>query len=213
MRFKDRIDAAEKLLPHLKKYASAKDTIIAAIPRGSLQMGFELHKELNLPLDIVVTKKIPYPGNEEYAIGSIGPGGEVLLNKNEIGYSQISDEYLKKQKEELTAEIKKRYALYRGTPEIPSFKGKTVILIDDGIATGFTMKAAVEYLKHTQAAKIVVAVPVSAVDAAHEIKELADEFICLDTPAFFYAVGQFYENFPQVSDEEAKKYLEKSRKT
>lgn len=213
MRFKDRIDAAKKLLPHLKKFASAKDTVIAAIPRGSLQMGFELHKALKLPLDIVATKKIPYPGNEEYAIGSIGPGGEVLINKNEVGYAQIDEEYIKKQKKELTAAIKKRYALYRGTPEIPSFKGKTVILIDDGIATGFTMKAAIEYLRHTQAAKIVVVVPVSAADAAHEIKGLTDEFICLSTPAIFYAVGQFYDDFPQVSDEEAKNYLEKSRKT
>ena len=223
MTFKDRFEAARKLAPKLEKYKNAPDTVILAIPRGSLQMGYELSGLLNLPLDIVVTKKIPAPGNEEYAIGSIGPDGEALLNKDEVRYYGIPDSYIDSVKAKLMEDIYRRYETYRkklpaaGIPAktaalIPSFKDKTVILIDDGIATGFTMKAALDYLRRDGVKKIVVAVPVAAADSAQEIKNMADEFICLSVPFFFAAVGQFYESFPQVSDEEAIVYLEKANK-
>lgn len=218
MIFRDRIDAARKLAPRLEKYKDAPDTLILAIPRGSLQMGYELAGLLNLPLDIVVTKKIPAPGNEEYAIGSIGPDGVALLNESEVKAYAIPDSYLKAIKKKLMEEIRRRYAIYRkslqaaGGNAIPDFGGKTVILIDDGIATGFTIKAAIGYLKREKVKRLVVAVPVSAADSAGEIKSMVDEFICLSEPFFFSAVGQFYEYFPQVSDEEAVRYLERANK-
>lgn len=217
MHFADRIDAARELAPKLAHYKNARDTYILAIPRGSLQMGYELSKILHLPLDIVVTKKVPHPQNEEYAIGAIAPDGEVLLNPAEA--ARTSPAYIEETKGELLEEIKRRYHMYRknmGTPDagnIPSFRGKTVIIIDDGIATGFTMKAAILYLQRQKAAKIVVAVPVAAPDSAREIATMADELICLDTPVFFAAVGQFYEEFPQVSDEEAAAFLGKAVKS
>ena len=233
MTFKDRFDAARKLAPKLNKYKNAPDTVILAIPRGSLEMGYELSGILNLPLDIVVTKKIPAPGNEEYAIGSIGPDGEALLNEDEVKAYGIPDSYLEAIKSKLMEDINRRYATYRKNltsahpadktavaPEaakgpaniIPDFAGKTVILIDDGIATGFTMKAAIQYLKRNNIKKLIVAVPVAASDSAQQIKYMVDEFICLSVPFFFAAVGQFYEYFPQVTDEQAADYLEKANK-
>jgi putative phosphoribosyl transferase len=217
MNFTDRIDAAKKLIPYLSRYKNAKDTYILAIPRGSLEMGYELSKALNLPLDIVVTKKIPAPGNEEYAIGAIAPDGGTLLNNEVVQYYDVPKSYIEDVKAELIEKIQFRYKSYRkglkNAPhvdpktQIPSFNDKTVIIIDDGIATGFTMKAAIEYLRRDGVKKIVVAVPVAAPDSASEIEKIVDEFICLDKPLFFAAVGQFYDNFNQVSDEEAAEFL------
>ncbi|MBU0668285.1 phosphoribosyltransferase [Patescibacteria group bacterium] len=213
MHFEDRIEAAKQLVPKLEKYKNATATYILAIPRGSLEMGYELSKTLHLPLDIVVTRKIPAPGNEEYAIGSVAPDGGTLLNEEAVRGYGISPEYINNEKDRLLVEIKRRYKMYRAPADnniIPSFTGKTVIIIDDGIATGFTMKAAISYLRREKVKKIVVAVPVAAPDTAKEIADMVDEFICLSTPMFFAAVGQFYENFPQVSDEEAANFLKKA---
>lgn len=210
MTFKDRLDAAGQLVPKLSHYKDKPDTVILAIPRGALQMGYPLSQQLNLPLDIVVTKKIPAPGNEEYAIGAITPDGEALLNEEVVSSMHISEGYIEGVKKNLTKKIESRYKKY--DQEIPSFKDKTVIIIDDGIATGFTMQAAIKYLRREGVRRIVVAVPVAAPDSAKTIKEMVDEFICLSIPPFFGAVAQFYEIFPQVEDEEAIDFLKKSRK-
>lgn len=211
MVFKDRFDAAQKLLPYLLKYKGADSTVILAIPRGSLQIGYELSHALQLPLDIIATKKIPAPMNEEYAIGSIDPDGIPLLNGEEVARYSISNTYLDGIKKSLLTAIQKRYTYYRGEEKIPSFRDKTVILVDDGIATGYTIKAAIAYLRRNGVSKLVVAVPVSAADSAKEIKNLVDELICLSTPLFFEAVGEFYEQFPQVSDEEARQFLQRAK--
>jgi len=216
MFFQDRIDAAKKLASALEHYKAAPDTVILAIPRGSLEMGYQLSQDLNLPLDIVVTKKIPAPENEEYAIGAVAPDGEVMMSQEIISAYNVPSSYIEEAKKKLLEKMHERYERYRreisqqDESKIPSFKGKTVIIVDDGIATGFTMKAAIHYLKREKVKKVVVAVPVSAPDSAQEIKSMVDELICLDTPAFFGAVGQFYENFPQVSDEEAANFLKKA---
>ena len=205
--FKDRVDAARKLVPALEKYKDNKDAILLAIPRGALQLGAVLRDELKIPLDIVVTKKIGAPGNEEYAIGSVAPDGSVDVNEDAVSMYGIPESYIQDEAQRLKHVIKRRYEEYRGSSELPDLKGKIVIVVDDGIATGFTTRAAVRYIRSQKPKKIVLAVPVAARDAYEKLKSEVDEMICLETPENFYAVGQFYEIFPQVEDGEAKKLL------
>ncbi|MBI5152109.1 phosphoribosyltransferase [Candidatus Peregrinibacteria bacterium] len=205
MIFKDRFDAANKLAPLLEKYKGASDTLLAAIPRGAVEIGSVLSAKLNLPLTIVITKKIGAPGNPEYAIGAVAPDGEVILNPDAKGL--ISSEYLASEAKRLFEEIRKKYLIFAGSENPPDFANKTVIILDDGIATGSTVLAAIKYLKRAGSRKIVVAVPVAAEDSLKKIQAEADEVICLYAPDWFSAVGQFYENFRQVEDEEVKQYL------
>ncbi|MFH0838165.1 MAG: phosphoribosyltransferase family protein [Patescibacteria group bacterium] len=207
MKYLNRKDAAEKLFPKLEKYKGNKDAILLAIPRGALEIGEVLRNKLKLPLDIVVTKKIGAPGNEEFAIGVVDPDGRHSCNENVLATYGIPMRYVEEEAERLKHVIKRRYEDYRGSPTPPDLKGKTCIIVDDGIATGHTTEAAVDYLRRQKAKKIVLAVPVSAVDAAARLEKKVDEFICLERPDDFYAVGQFYSDFPQVSDEEAKEIL------
>jgi len=206
--FEDRRKAAEKLSEALKEYKGNKDAIILAIPRGALEIGEVLREKLELPLDIVVTKKIGAPGNEEFAIGVVGPDGQYSCNEDVLATYGIPMSYVKEEAERLKHVIKRRYEDYRGSATPPDLKGKTCIIVDDGIATGHTTEAAVQYLRRQKAKKIVLAVPVSAVDSAARLEKEVDEFICLERPRDFFAVGQFYDIFPQVSDEEAKEILD-----
>ncbi len=205
--YKDRYDAARKLIPKLEKYKGDKDAIILAIPRGALEMGVVLRDKLGLPLDIVVTKKIGAPGNEEYAIGSVGPDGSVQANKEVVASYGIPQSYIDDEAKRLQHVIRRRYEEYRGDPTPPDLKGKTVIVVDDGIATGFTTLAAVQYIRKQNPQKIVLAVPVAATDSHKKLEKEVDEMICLDVRSDFFAVGQFYQNFSQVEDEEAKRLL------
>lgn len=205
--FKDRQDAAEKLIPKLEKYKGNKDAIILAIPRGALEMGAVLRDKLNLPLDIVVTKKIGAPGNEEYAIGVVGPDGESQINEGVVRMYGIPKSYIDDEAQRLKHAIKRRYEDYRGDPNPPDLKNKICIVVDDGIATGFTTLAAIQYIRRQKPEKIVLAVPVSAVDSHDKLKKEVDEMICLSVREDFFAVGQFYETFGQVEDDEAIKLL------
>lgn len=209
--FLDRFDAAHQLVPKLKKYQGKKDTLILAIPRGALEIGSVLASQLKLPLDIVVTKKIGAPGNPEYALGAVAPDGGYELNEEVARAYGISQKYLVREIEELKKEIKRRYQEYRDDPKPPSIKGKTIILIDDGIATGFTTLIAVRYLKRQKARKIILAAPVAPPDSAAKLRKEVDEFICLSEPLDFGAVGQFYQTFDQVSDQEAREILKKTK--
>lgn len=206
-KFTNRKKAAEKLAEALKKYKGDKDAVILAIPRGALQIGEVLSDKLNLPLDIIVTKKIGAPGNEELAIGVVDPDGNVGCEEEFLKKVGIPMSYIEDEAQRLRHVIRRRYEDYRGDAEPPVLKEKICIVVDDGIATGHTTEAAVRYLKNQKAKKIVLAVPVSAVDAAKRLEKECDEFICLERPEVFYAVGQFYEDFPQVSDEEAARIL------
>jgi predicted phosphoribosyltransferase len=185
----------------LSKYNGKKNVIILAIPRGALQIGEVLHRELKAPLDIIVAKKIPHPMSEEYAIGAVGPGGEWFVNPESS--ADVAPEYIEAQRCRLEAAVEEKYRRYRGERPRPDLKGKTVIIVDDGIATGSTMLAAIHVIRKQQPAKIVVAVPVGPPDTVRRIAEQADEMICLLTPPMFFAIGAFYENFVQVEDEEA----------
>lgn len=207
MKYKDRKEAAEKLSEALKAYKGQKDAIILAIPRGALEIGEVLREKLELPLDIVVTKKIGAPGNEEFAIGVVDPSGHVICDESSLRAYGIPMSYVEDEAQRLKHMIKRRYEDYRGSPTPPDLKGKTCIIVDDGIATGHTVEAAVDYLRAQKVKKVVLAVPVSARDSATRLEKKVDEFICLERPENFFAVGQFYKDFPQVSDEQAIRIL------
>ena len=206
--YKNREDAARRLLPDIGKYKNHKNAVILAIPRGALEIGAVLRDSLNIPLDIIVTKKISAPGNEEYAIGSVSPDGSVQVDQNAIMAYGIPQSYINNEAERLTRMIRRRYEEYRGDPEPPDLKGKVVIVTDDGIATGFTVMAAIRYVRKQNPKKIILVAPVSASDSYEKLKKETDEIICPAVREDFFAVGQFYETFDQVSDEDAKKLLD-----
>lgn len=205
-KFKDRQHAGELLAKELSKYAGSAEIIVLAIPRGGVEVAAPIAHELKAPLDLFITRKIGAPFDEEFAIGSLSETGEVELNEDLIfsgGYNKFEiDEIIEKEKIESKERVKK----YRGH-DLPSLKGKIVIVVDDGLATGFTMEVAVKAIKHQNPEKLVVAVPVAPPDAIRKIKKIADEVISLIVTDQFFAVGQFYKYFPQTSDETVKKLL------
>jgi len=209
MLFKDREQAGRQLAEKLQKY-KGKDTLILAIPRGGLVIGFALAKALGAPLDIIVTKKIGYPGDPEYAIGAVGPNKAVIVNEDAA--KDVPKDYIDEQVKEISAAINEKYRKYKGKVEIPNLKDKIVILTDDGVATGSTIKVSIELIKQQHPKKIVVAIPVGPPETIHEIAQQVDEIICLEQPTTFFAIGAFYDNFPQVEDEEAITYLKEANK-
>ncbi len=199
--FKDRQSAGKLLAKHLKQYVGVDNMVILGIPRGGIVVAAEIAKELKLPLDIIVTRKIGHPNQPELAVGAVDLDGEVIGNVGEVG--GIVEKEL--------GELRRRESLYRQGRTPLKLKGKTVILVDDGIATGATTLAAVNYLKRHEAKKIILAVPVASYEAAEKLGKQVDEAIILETPEYFQAVGQFYEYFLPVSDEEVIKYLNHGR--
>lgn len=207
MIFKDRIEAGKKLADALKTYKRARGTIVLGLPRGGVLVAAEVARILELPLDIVVPRKIGAEGNPEYAIGAITETGAVVWN--EIEQRQADPEYLQKVIAQERAEAERRLTVYRGKREKRAVKGKIVILVDDGVATGLTMRAAIKFLREEEPSKIIVAVPHGAADSIFKLKEEADEVVALYAPNFYGAVGAFYESFSQVSDEEVVEALKK----
>ena len=205
--FIDRFDAGKKLAERLNKYKGDKNAEVLALPRGGVQTGYEVAIALGLPLDITCPRKIGAPYNPEFAIGAITETGEGILHEEVIKSLQIPQDYIQKTIAEETAVAKKRLDLYRlGRPK-RLIKGKTILIVDDGLATGATMQAAIASVKKEGAAKIVLAVPVSPVHTLREFEGKVDEIVCLSTPPGFYAVGQFYFDFAPVTDREVIKIL------
>lgn len=209
MTFKDRKEAGQKLAKKLADYKGRDDAVLIALPRGGVVTAYEIVKELELPLDIVVPRKIGAPGNEEFAIGAITESGEGIFNQESVDATGADKDYIRETVEKEKAEAARRLKVYRGDRTALDLAGKTVILIDDGIATGSTMRAAVASVKARRAAKVVVAVPVTARDTAKVIEGEVDELIYLDAPLFFGAVGNFYEVFDQTEDEEVVEIMKK----
>ncbi len=212
MIFKNRIDAGQKLAKALKKYKDAANTVILALPRGGVVVGYQVAKELNLPLDIVVPRKIGAPGNPEFAIGAITETGEGIFDEETIKVYSISKEYIENEIKKEKAEAERRLKLYRGKRPCLVLKGKNVILLDDGLATGLTMRAAIKTVKSRESKKIVVAFPIGPPDSIEIIKREVDEVVYLDAPFLFGAVGAFYEEFGQTTDEEVIDLLKRSEK-
>ncbi len=184
------------------------DVVVLAIPRGGVPVAKEVASTLGAPLDLVITRKIGAPGNPEFAIGAVTQDGEPLLNDETVRELRVSDAYLRRETEHQFNEIKERMKKYRGDRPFPKIEGKTVVIVDDGIATGSTTRAAIRSVMKMKPSKVVLATPVAPEETLRELSTLVDQVVCLDTPQIFYAIGEFYENFEQVEDDEVKRILE-----
>lgn len=208
--FAGRKDAGIQLAQRLKKYKGQKDILVLALPRGGVVTGFEIAKSLGVPMDVLIVRKIGFPGQPELAVGAVSETGTVALNESIISMYGVSGDYVKKETSRQKEEISRRVKLYRKGKALSGLEGKTIILVDDGVATGATVKAAIMTLKKEKIEKLVLALPVGPPDTVDELKGMVDEFVCIEIPDVFYAVGAHYSDFTQVSDEEVVEMLERS---
>ena len=212
MIYKDRKDAGLQLASRLTKYKDREDVLVLALPRGGVVIGYEVAKALNCLLDVIIIRKIGFPGQTELAIGAVSETGAVVLNEDIISTYTVSKEYIEEEISRQKKEISRRITLYRSGKGIPPLDGKIIILVDDGVATGATIKAAISTLKKEKIVRLVAALPVSSKDAEEEIKKTVDELVCPETPVDFAAVGNYYQDFTQVSDEEVVELLKQKTK-
>jgi len=210
-RLRNRKEAGQKLVSQLQEY-KGKNVVVLAIPRGGVVLGYEVAKALEAPLDIVVPRKIGAPGNPELAIGAIAEDGTIVLDEGLLQMFRISNEYLERERAAEMAEIRMRTLAFRGGLPPLDLSGKVVILVDDGLATGATMKAAVASVRKRGASEIVIAVPVAPPDTVREISKLVDRVVCPIVYEPFMAIGQFYDDFAQVEDDEVVRLLRISEK-
>lgn len=205
MVFDDRSHAGRELAKKLSEYVGRPDVLLYALPRGGVVVGAEIAEALKLPLDVIVTRKIGAPFNEEYAIGAMAETGETVWNEAERKATDAKK--LQEIVEHEGQEAKRRIDVYRDGRELPTFRGKTVVIIDDGVATGLTMLAAVRAARHQEADRIVIAVPHGAKDSLRMLRDEGVDVVVLEEPHWYGAVGQFYRDFPQTSDEEVLRIL------
>ncbi|HET9918949.1 MAG TPA: phosphoribosyltransferase [Ktedonobacteraceae bacterium] len=201
-RYQNRLEAGRYLATLLTKYAHRPDVIVLALPRGGVPVGYEVAKALHVPLDVFIVRKLGVPGHEELAMGAIATGGVQVLNHEVVNTLHIPPRIIEMVAAQENKELQRRERLYRDDRPQPDVKDKTVILVDDGLATGSTMQAAIEALKQEHPAHIVVAVPVAALSTCEELGQQVYEIICAQTPEPFYGVGFWYEDFSQTSDQE-----------
>src|SRR4051812_23541073 len=210
MIYRDRIDGGKQLAGRLADYADRDDVLVLALPRGGVPVAYEVAKGLRAPLDIFLVRKLGVPGHEELAMGAISTGGVRVINADVVDYLRIPARVVDAVVDTELRELERRERLYRGARAEPDVSGKTVILVDDGLATGSTMRAAVEALRQQNPARIVVAVPVSAPQTCDAYRMGVDEIICVQTPEPFRGVGMWYRDFSQTTDEEVREILTRS---
>lgn len=208
--FNDRRDAGIQLALKLKEYRDKEGVLVLALPRGGVVTGYEIAHYLNAPLDIVIVRKIGFPGQPELGIGAVSETGAVVLNQFIISTYGVYKDYIEGEISRQKEEISRRVKFYRKGKGLPDLREKTIIIVDDGVATGATMKAAISTLREEKLTKLIVALPVAPLDMAQELEQMVDEFICIETPVDFMAVGAHYRDFTQVSDEEVVELLQKS---
>lgn len=211
MIYRDRSDAGKKLANKLSHFKDRDDVIVLALPRGGVPVAYEVAQALHAPLDIFLVRKLGVPGHEELAMGAIATGGVRVLNEDVVDYLKIPRSVIDAVAAKEMRELKRRELKYRGNRPEPDVTEKTVILVDDGLATGSTIRAAAEAMRQQAPARIVVAVPVSAPQTCDEYRIGVDEIICLATPEPFLGVGQWYLDFSQTTDEEVHDLLERAR--
>jgi putative phosphoribosyl transferase len=210
MIFRDRQDAGRQLANQLHPLADRDDVTVLGIPRGGLSVAFEIAKNLNAPLDIFLSRKLGVPGQEELAFGAIAAGGGRFLDEATIRATRVSEQQIEQISRTVEETLQQRASLYRGNRPPLNVQGRTVILVDDGIATGASMYAAINALQQMHPGKLIVAVPVAPASTVYWLSRRVDEFVCLDAPEDFYAVGQFYESFTQVEDHEVIDLLQRA---
>lgn len=206
-RFANRTDAGRRLAKELQQYANRPDVIVLALPRGGVPIGYEVANALGVPLDVFVVRKIGLPWQEELAMGAVASGGVRVLDRNLIRVAHVSDADVERIADAEERELERRERLYRGDRPFPDLNARTVILVDDGLATGASMRAAVAALREEKPARIVVAVPVAAPETCDAFRSIADEIVCAETPEPFQAVGQWYDDFSQTTDDDVKELL------
>ena len=206
--FKDRIDAGRQLAALLRDYAGRRDVLVLGLARGGVPVASEVARMIGAPLDVFVVRKLGVPHHEELAMGAIASGGVRVLDRQLIGSLHISDEAVSHATSEQHRELERRESAYRNMRPTPDVRGKTVIVVDDGLATGASMFAAVAALRQSDPAAIVVAVPVAAPDATIAMRRLTDECVCVMTPKRFHGVGEWYADFSQTTDAEVRALLE-----
>jgi predicted phosphoribosyltransferase len=203
-RFRNRTDAGRQLVEKLAAYANRPDVLVLALPRGGVPVGFEVARELGAPLDVFLVRKLGVPGYEELAMGAVATGGVRVLNDEIVRGLGISNHEIDAAAARELQELARRERLYRGDRPPPDIASRTVILVDDGLATGATMRAAIAAVRRQQPARIVVAVPTASPDTFEALKAEADDVVCAMTPEPFLAVGHWYEDFTQTTDDEVR---------
>jgi putative phosphoribosyl transferase len=207
MYFQDRREAGRMLASRLSAYADRPDVVVLALPRGGVPVAYEVAKALHARMDVFLVRKLGVPGHEEYAMGAMASGGVRVLNRDVVEALHIPSEVVEQVMAREQRELERREREYRGDRPFPDLRGKTVILVDDGLATGSTMLAAVMALRQKQPARIVVAVPVGSPETCDAFRDHVDEIVCAITPNPLYGVGLWYTDFSQTSDDEVRKLL------
>ena len=207
--FNDRVEAGRKLAEALKGF-EGKDVVVLGIPRGGVVVANEVAEALGAPLDVVITRKIEAPGEPEYALGAVTQEGDVIMDRQAAESLGASREYLDAQVRQKKEEVKERMRRFRGEAPYPSLAGRVVIIVDDGIATGSSVGAAVMSVKKRNPKEVVVAVPVAPADTVEMLSEDGNHVVCLETPGEFLAIGEFYSKFDQVEDGEVRRILDES---
>lgn len=205
--FQDRADAGYRLANALRAYANREDVVVLGIPRGGVPVALEVARALHLPWDIFLSRKLGVPGQEELGFGAVASGGVCVLDQEIVEGAGVSKQQIEQISDAAKKELERRERLYRGTRAPLTIEGQTVLLVDDGIATGSSMQAAIHALRQRKPARIVVGVPVAPQSTCGRLRPEVDELVCLQLPRYFYAIGQFYEDFSQVSDEEVTELL------
>ncbi len=208
--FQDRWEAGRVLADRLRRYADREDVIVLALPRGGVPVGYEVAKALNVPLDLLMVRKLGLPGQEELAMGAIASGGVCVLNDEVIKMTGVPKEVIERVANDEKNELERRELEYRGNRPPPEVEGRTVILVDDGVATGSTIRAGVEALRTRRPARIVVAVPTASPAACESLALIADEVVCVAQPDPFMAISLSYVEFPQLSDDDVRDILRRA---
>jgi len=211
-RFQNREEAGRILAAKLMIYANRPETIVLALPRGGVPIGYEIASALNLPLDVMIVRKLGVPGHEELAMGAIASGGVRVLNRSVIESLRIPPDSLEVVEKREALELMRREATYRGNRQPISLKGKTIILVDDGVATGSTMRVAISALREQRVGRIILATPVAPPTVRWEMEAQVEDFVALVMPEDFFGVGQWYDDFTQVSDDTVYELLRKGAK-